>query len=1230
MAKPLCAQCGGPLHQPPGGGTAFCPRCSAGAGGDTDTKTCADTGPRVSPQDYRGRTFGNYTIVEEISRGAMGVVYKARQHHIDRIVALKVLLAGEMASEAQVARFRREAQAAAKLRHPAIVPIHEVGVFDDKHFYTMDYIKGRDLADLIRSKEVTTRRALDITMQVADALGYAHDRGVIHRDIKPSNIMVDAEDRIHIMDFGLAKQVDSDTKFTRTGTTIGTPAYMPPEQASGESARVDHRADIYSLGAVLYEMLAARPPFSGDTMMNTLIRVLNDEPVPPKRLNPRIHRDVQTVVLKAMEKSPERRYPTMHAFAEDLRRFVAGEAISARPAGPAYRAWRFLKRHYTALFATAAVLGVGLTAAAVVIEARRESERRARMAREAGRREGAEDIERLIEQQEKPTVKVVFGDDFKAGPLEPRWTREENTPWQLAGDGELEAAAAPFAAIHTQGRFAGKVAVSFEASVPANADGTAQAEPLIGCFLGSDWRHSCRFAFGGKGQPSPRIVLMNQQQEVAEARCPPLRAGVWYRVTLRRDATGMRLDVEAEGEQPFRLAYNDLSLARQLHRERREFAVGLFTERTRLRVRRFRVQQEFPPAKLSLTDAAEVLYRDGNVEEARIQYEKIAQGYEGRYEGLAAMVGAAQCHEAERRYREAAEWLRRVETRAPGVRHEQLPALLSRARLHRFFCAASLNDFPDAVQALAQIVASGGEVDDAWAWHFPAYIGQMVQNRAYDEALAVLRAGLFSPGQRTLHATVAALGATAMAEALGPRVRQLGEGFCGIGRFDRVREVYDAYPTEGLADAFARGIESAAQRSQHDEAEAVLAFCAKEKLASPALSKAAVDLGSRLCQAGAHSRVAKLYEVFPEPKLAPVFLRAIREATDAGRLDDALALTRAHLKNFPDDAKKLVAADGAAVRLGKAFLAQGDFLKAIAIHELFEAPPDAPAVVALFVEAATGAIAAKKSDDALRLLDHARVHFGVLQPQLAAAASRLLNLQLDAEDYEKAAVVYAAYPNETLGPAMAKGIVAAAAAGRRRAAMGLFGQYARRRQAIPPEAVRAVAESLAALKPETEGHEALLEEYRRTYELYDSPVARAAFTLALGDAYVKAARWREALGQYEAAGDAEGLLRAACVAIELGEAERATGLLLKLRKAAGDDAARAAAVAFLLRETTAEQFAKAAGAAGLPGPLVHYLVGLRLWSEADDRASEEFARIPAGSPGWFVPLAARTRAPEAP
>ena len=1221
----LCPRCGGRTRQGAAGEPPVCPKCTPAPDPGAETRTSADAGPSTPAQDYRGRTFGNYTILEEISRGAMGVVYKARQHHLDRIVALKVLLAGELATEAQVARFRREAQAAARLRHPAIVPIHEVGVVDGKHFYTMDYIKGRDLSDLIRSGEISTRRALDVAAQVADALDYAHTKGIIHRDIKPSNIMVDGEGGIHIMDFGLAKQIDSDTKFTRTGTTIGTPAYMPPEQASGDTRRVDQRADIYSLGAVLYEMLTAQAPFSGDTMMNTLMKVLNDEPVPPKRLNPRIHRDIQTIVLKAMEKSPERRYPTMRAFATDVRHFIAGESITARPAGLLYRFWRFFRRNHSAVFATAAVIVIALTAAAVIVDMRRQGELRTRAAFETGKRKGAQDAERKLEQQEKPTSKVVLDENFSGQPLASRWVVEEKSPWRVTKEGQLEVAAGRLAAIHTKDQFTGNVTVTFEASVPPGRDGSPPSEAVIGCFLGDDWMHSCRFSFGGA---QPRLLLLNRLQEVAETKCGPLAPDTWYRVTLKRDSVGLDIRVSTEADEPaFELSYKEIGLPRQLHRQ---FVAGLFTERTHMRVRRFTVEQEFPPAKLSPLKAAEGLFRDDNMDEARNQYEKIAQGYEGRYEGLAALLGIAACHEADRRYKESADLLRRIEDLAPKTHHADLPALLTEARLRRFSSSASLNNFADAVEALARVAASGGHIDEAWVWQFPRFVGQMLTNRAYDEALALLRARVFSPDHLTLYATVAALQATALDAYLVPRVRQLGEGFCSNGQFEKVRDTYDAYPTLELADAFARSAVHLVQRGQNDAAFALLAFCAKGKMKGGPLSQVAIDLGNKFCEAGAPTRVASLYEAFPEPKLAPVFTRAIQEATAAGRLEDAFALVSKSLEIFPGDARKLLGSSGPAIRLAKAFVARGDLLKPIALHSLFDPAPDDPSLVALFVEATRAAIAAKKTDEALRLLDHARVRFGVLHAELAAAATRLVALHTAAGQYDKAAAAYAAYPNEALAATVVKAIADATAAGQLHDALVLLGQYARRRNPIPADAVRALAERLAALEPNDEATAALVAEYRRAYELYDSPVARTTFTLALGDACVQAGRLGEAPPHYEASSDPEGLLRAGCLAVELGDADQAAAQWRKLRDLAQDNKGLAAVAAFMLGETPLDRFTSAAAGAGLPPSLTHYIAGLRLWTEEDDRAYDEFAQAASGPAAWFTPLARRTRVPRTP
>jgi hypothetical protein len=966
-------------------------------------------------------------------------------------------------------------------------------------------------------------------------------------------------------------------------------------------------------------MLTARPPFTGDTMMNTLMKVLNDEPVSPKRLNPSIHRDIQTIVLKAMEKPLDRRYPTMRAFAADLRHFVAGESISARPAGAFYRAWKFLKRHYAAVFATAAVAAVAAAAAAIVLDVRRESVRLERESYDAGKMDGVQEVERKVEEEEKPSFKAVFEDDFSNPSLAERWVIEENSPWRIAEGRQLEAAGGTLAAIHTKrADFTGRVTVTFEACVDAGAEGAARPEPLIGCFLGPDWGHSCRVSFGG-GQ---RLALANQFQEIAEVKCPPLRPGTWYHVTLERDAIGLQVLVEAEGnEPPLKLAYKDLTLPRQLHRQ---FAAGLFTSNTRLRVRRFAVQQEFPPKKLSAIKAAEGLFRDDNIPEARNQYLSIAKGHEGHYEGLAALLGVAQCHEAERRYREAAAALRRIEDLAPQITHDELPALLSSARLRRFFTSTSLNDFADAAGALARMAAARDQADEAWVWHFPDPVGQMITNRAYDEALAVLRAELFGPERRTLHATVQALQASALDARLVSRVTQLADGLCNSGLFGKVREIYEAYPTKELADAFARAANHSLQRGQPDEALALLAFCHQERMARPTLNQAAMDLATKLCEAGAHARVANVYEAFPDPKLASAFTRAIRQATDAGRLDDALTLVRKHLKNFPADARKLLGSDGPAVRLCRAYVARKELLKPIDIYALFEPPPDDPALLPVFVEATQAAVAAKDTDAAVRLLEHCRARFGVLHPELAAAAAKLLGLVSAGGAYDKAAVVFAAYPNEALAAPMAKAMGDATRAGRLRDALALLGHYALKRYPIPADALRALAERLAALSRNDEETTALLAEYRKTYELYESPVARSTFTLALGDAYVRAGRLREAASQYEAAGDAEGILRAACAAAELREPGRAASHWKKLRELAKGNDDKALIAAWMLGESGPAELGQSA-AGKLPAPLAHYLTGLRLWMDADDRAADEFARAASDPPSWFTPLAKRSR-----
>ncbi len=308
------------------------------------------------------RYFGRYEILEEIARGGMGIVYKARQSRLDRIVALKMILSGQLASSADVARFYSEAQAAANLEHSGIVPIYEVGHYGGQHYFSMAYIEGESLAARLARGPLPEREAARLVQQLCQAVEYAHQRGVIHRDIKPANVLIDADGRPRITDFGLAKQAGGDNGLTATGQVLGTPSFMPPEQASGNLAGVGKAADIYALGAVLYAAVTGRPPFQAPSPVETLLQVRELDPPPPRVLNPTVSRDIETICLKCLEKEPQRRYGSAAEMAEDLRRLLADEPILARRQSPVTHAMRWLRKRRAAV-----LLVLATTAAAVVL-----------------------------------------------------------------------------------------------------------------------------------------------------------------------------------------------------------------------------------------------------------------------------------------------------------------------------------------------------------------------------------------------------------------------------------------------------------------------------------------------------------------------------------------------------------------------------------------------------------------------------------------------------------------------------------------------------------------------------------------------------------------------------------------------------------------------------------------------------------------------------------------------
>ena len=296
----------------------------------------------------RGQRIGDYELEEEIARGAMGVVYKARQKSLNRIVAVKMILAGRLASTEEVQRFRTEAESAAALDHANIVPIHEVGSHDGLPFFSMKLIEGGHLGQRLREFEGNPKVAARLVERVARAVHYAHQHGILHRDLKPTNILLDAAGRPHITDFGLAKRLGSDAGQTQSGAIVGTPGYMAPEQATGHNRVLTTAADVYALGAILYELLTGRPPFQAPTVYETIQQVVADEPVPPSRRRPGVPRDLEVICLKCLHKEPARRYASAAALAEELRRYLDGEPIEARPAGRLERGVKWLRRHPTA------------------------------------------------------------------------------------------------------------------------------------------------------------------------------------------------------------------------------------------------------------------------------------------------------------------------------------------------------------------------------------------------------------------------------------------------------------------------------------------------------------------------------------------------------------------------------------------------------------------------------------------------------------------------------------------------------------------------------------------------------------------------------------------------------------------------------------------------------------------------------------------------------------------
>lgn len=1088
--------------------TTSCPRCGAifveeGGSNDETVDLASAKKPEVAATPVT-RWIGSYEILEEVSRGAMGIIFKCRQAGLDRVVALKLLIAGEHASDSQIERFKREAQAAARLRHPNIVSIHEIDVFEGKHYFTMDFIEGENLGELIRQGKVPIHRALEICAQVADALHYAHQHNVIHRDIKPGNIIIDKDGQAHVTDFGLAKFLDTDTKFTKTGTALGTPAYMPPEQAGGRSSTIDHRADVYSLGAVLYEMLTGRPPFSGSTMMETIMKVLEKEPTPPRKINPKIHRDVQTIVLKAMEKVPDRRYPTAKAFGEDIRRFIAGEAITARPASIFYRGYRSLAKHKTAVVAVMITIAVALALANIASETLLPNPEEQK--EQARRLVEAEETRRQMELQKIPQWKAVFEDDFVDPNLPSRWSLFKSG-WEITSAGLVFKGDSGM--ILTKQPFTGNLKVDLDFTAPSSP------EARLKCYLGPQPQTAYAFTVGRFGADR---ILLYRDEALAETRIPELRSDLTYHISITRDDDLLSLSL-SDGTNERVLRYRDIRLLNTLP----TMIFGMESWNSNLTIhKRLSVTKEFPPLAANPVLVVDGKLYAGSLDVAASEYEGLAKVYEGQEVAIEAKHKLGIVHEirgglSKAELAKAIPLYQEVEEKLKDANTPRLRELRVHNAFRLFSCLVATGEYARAVEAFRIAVSTFGGIDRGYFWRFRWVLSQLSNSRNFEEALQIIQVCAFDkacpsdPDKASLKAVADDVQLRSQ-EELDATVADIGNGLAETANPSLVVDLYKAYPTPRLHRSFERAAGRLLDRKELNRALELLAFAHGQKLDTEALAAQSVRAAKMLVEEKRYERLPEAYAAYPTPGQLPHFADAIKQVARGGDPARALELLTQATTNFPDkltelmDAGQSVAAALVGTPNPADFKKVSDLFVKVATADGFKRFGE-PCVVGI-----ENCLKNQSYDQAFSLLSYAREYFPERTEQLTTIAIGMADSFIEANDYENLKNLYRAFPMETLAPEFAKAVRKAAGADLG-IALDLFA-YARAKHP-DNESLVTVADLLKEKSLHSDAGPKLLEFYRsRLKEFELNPATSPRLVLEAADYLSLLGKSEEAISAY--------------------------------------------------------------------------------------------------------------------